>query len=226
MPIDAALLATIRAKAEGERTPAEAALLAAADEQSEGGGTGDIDWDKAFQHPRFKQLVADKNKAESELKTLKDKQAEETGNFRTLYETTKSELEIERGKSSRADTLETALKKALEAELAALTPEAKKLVPEKLSVEDRLDWIATNRALLTRQKSQDIGAGGGRSMQTQKPGKTELSPEEKQVAALFGYSSEEYAKYRDMGSVDPFATNNRQQQQASAEPEAESEEKP
>lgn len=223
MPIDNALLETIRAKAEKDRSPAEAALLAAADEQSQGGGTGDIDWDKAFQHPRFKQLVADKNKAETELKTLKDKQLEDQNEFRTLYETTKLELETERGKSTRAETLEAALKKTYDAELATLTPEARKLVPDKLSVEDKLDWIATNRALLTRQKSQDIGAGGGRSMQG-KPGKPELSPEEARVAQQFGYSNEEYIKYRDMEATDPFSVNRKQA--APAEPEPESEEQP
>jgi hypothetical protein len=204
MPINATLLETIRAKAETERTDVERELLAAADEQTSGGGD-EIDWEKAFQHPRFKQLVADKKKSDDELKKLKDQRAKETEDYRALYEQAQAELEAEKGKSGRADTLESALKKTLESELAGLTAEAKKLIPGKLSVEDQLEWITANRSLLARKPAQSIGAGGGRSMQTTKPVTKELSAEEKQIASLFGYTTEEYIKFKDMGSVDPFS---------------------
>jgi hypothetical protein len=213
MPIDKALLEAIRTKAEADRSPAEVALLAAAEETS---NTQDgIDWEKAFQHPRFKKIIEERNTAQTTLKQLQDKQLEDQNNFKALYESTKSELEVEKGKSGRAETLEGTLKKTLDAELAALTPEAKKLIPSKLPIEDQLDWIAANRASLTRQQAKDIGAGGGRSMQNQKVGKPELTPEESRVAQMFGYTAEEYLKFRDMSSAEPFAASRKPQEETS-----------
>jgi hypothetical protein len=212
MPIDKVLLDAIRAKAEADRSPAEVALLAAAEETSTQDG---IDWEKAFQHPRFKKLIEERNTAQTELKKLQDQTLVDQSKYKELYESTKAELEVEKGKSGRADSLEGTLKKTLDAELAALTPEAKKLIPSKLPIEDQLDWIAANRASLTRQQAKDIGAGGGRSMQNQKVGKPELSPEESRVAQMFGYTAEEYLKFRDMSSAEPFAASRKPQEETS-----------
>jgi hypothetical protein len=214
MPIDKALLEAIRAKAEADRSPAEVALLAAAEETSSSSADG-IDWEAAFQHPRFKKLVEERNNAQTELKKLQDQALLDQNKYKELYESTKAELEVEKGRSGRADTLEGTLKKTLDAELAALTPEAKKLIPSKLPIEDQLDWIAANRASLTRQQARDIGAGGGRSMQNQKAGKPELSPEESRVAQMFGYTTEEYLKFRDMSSAEPFAASRKPQEETS-----------
>jgi hypothetical protein len=222
MDADKALIDQILAKPEHERTSVESAYLKAVESTSD----SDVDWEKAFKHPRFKKLVDEKNKAQEELdairaqaKAAEEKRKQDNQEYMSLYESAKSELETERQKAARATALEEVLTKTLEAELELLTPDAKKLVPAKLSVEDKLAWISDNRATLVKSTPVDIGAGLRLSGNNGKPPKSktpELSPEEKQVAATFGYTAEEYAAFR-VDSPEPFQRTVKQSAKIQAE---------
>ncbi len=69
------------------------------------------------------------------------------------------------------------------------------LIPEELSIEKRLNWLAKNKAKLLKPIAPDIGAGQ-RGSGTGKKTRV-LTPEERQVAKTFGYSEEEYIEHLD-----------------------------
>ena len=210
-------LDAIMAKAEADRTEAEKELLAIAEDTS----GSDIDWQAAFQHPRFKTLVKERNDAQEALRTAERKKLEEENNFKSLYESTKAELDVEKSKSSKVESLESTLQKTLDAELATLTADAKKLVPAKLSVEDKLEWITANRNVLAKATVKDVSVGGRKTLQSGKPPSkgVVLSDDEKRMAQIFGYTEDEYAKFRDTGSTStsPSFYNSQERGRAVAE---------
>ena len=224
MPVDKSLLEAIQAKDEAERTDVEKALLelSAAGQDDKSNTDDGVDWTKAFEHPRFKELVNKRKEAEDKLQAIEaDRKKKEietlaaNNEFKALYENTQKELEDYKKKAATADSYEEVLKKTLEAEFETLRPEAKKLVPASLSVADRLEYIAINRQLLQKQQANDIG-GGRRNLSNSNSKGKELSAEERATAKLFGMAEEDYAKFSGSPEVqsqsntwhDTFSQNN------------------
>lgn len=143
----------------------------------------------------LKALKKRLDEADAEKKARDEKQLEEQGKYKELIDSLRSQLVEASGKASKVETYEATLDKILQAELAALPEQSRRLVPEKLPVQDRLDYIADNRELLVKPAAPGTGAGikGGTPPQA-----AQLSPEEASVATKLKMTPEEYIKYRDM----------------------------
>lgn len=96
---------------------------------------------------------------DAEKKARDEKQLEEQGKYKELIDSLRSQLVEVSGKASKVEEYEATLGKLLQAELAALPEQSRRLVPEKLSIQDRLDYIAENRELLVKPAAPNIGAG-------------------------------------------------------------------
>jgi chromosome segregation ATPase len=195
-------LDAIRKKAESERTDDEKEALSAA-ERSTDQDDGGIDWEKAFQHPRFKELSKRVKDAEAEAARLRrereDAEAEalqKQGEFKTLYEQEKAKVTKLQSQLGQVEQYESTLAAMLDAQLKELPESSRKLVPDELNTQQKLNWISRNRAMLIKQPAPgDLGAGrrGGSQNNEQKP----LNPEQKEIARRFGVSEEDYAKFAD-----------------------------
>lgn len=196
-------LDAIRQKPEAERTQDEKEALAAAERDTEGRSEFPSSWEEVFNHPRFKQLVKRASDAESEATRLKKERDNEQadllqkqGEYKTLYEQEKQKREALEAKVGQIDSYEQTLTGLLEAELKQLPETSRKLVPDDLSTQQKLNYIAKNRALLTKPAAPgDLGAGKRGNGPTKDD--VELSAPEKELARRFGMSEKEYAKYRD-----------------------------
>ena len=133
-----------------------------------------------------KQLKA-KDKA---LKENQDARLKEIEDYKTLYETAVAEMSELRPKADRVDNWKETLESIYEAQKLEIPEELRTLIPEQLAIDQKLSWIATNKALLTKPSGPDLGAGqrgtgGGKTEQT-------LTAEEKMAAELFGMTDKEY----------------------------------
>ncbi len=113
-------------------------------------------WDDVFKHPRFQQLTkaASDAKAALDAREAKDKKAEEDAKLASgKHEEVINEL---RPKAERATTLEASIKKIVDEELKSIPDDKKTLVPN-LPPEQLLEWIASNRTLLTgKEKPRNV----------------------------------------------------------------------
>lgn len=144
---------------------------------------------EANEQAQKRATALEKAAQDAEKNRLKDKE-----DYRKLYETAEGELAELKPKAERLTAYETILKKMLETSIAEIPEDKRGLVPSKLSIEDQLEWISANRALLGKAQPFDIGAGkqgGGKTKSV------DLSPEELQIAKDYGMTAEEYAKYKD-----------------------------
>ena len=169
----------------------------------------DLPWDQIFQHPRFKELVSAKNKAEADAAALKAEQdkakaeaLKEQGKWQELAEQRQKELDAVTGKASKVDEYEKTLQDTLKAQLDELPAELRGLVPDELTTPQKLGWLSKNKATLLRPVAGDIGSGR-RGGSGNNPTKVELTPEQIQVAKSFGYTPEEYAHFTTT-SAEPF----------------------
>ena len=201
MPISQSLIDEINAIPEADRTAVQRALLDAAAEQN---NTDGINWEQAFQHPRFKELNSRAKSAEDALEKLQREQRDaqtkalaEQNQYKPLYEQLRQENEELRNKGKRAMDLEAVIQQTLDAELSTIQPEMRKLVPTSLSVDEQLKWISTNRSLLSKQPARDIGNGKRNLGKSGGKKDAVLTADEKAIANAYGYSPEEYIKFRD-----------------------------
>jgi hypothetical protein len=154
-----------------------AGLLSALDKEREA---------RSLAEKQAKTLAQTAQEAEkSRLKAMED--------YKQLYEKAEGELSELRPKAETLTAYEAVLKKTLESAIAEIPEDRRSLIPVKMSIQDQLEWISTNRALLSKAQSFDIGAGhrGGSSPETD-----DLSQEEIQTAQKFGLSSADYVKYK------------------------------
>lgn len=199
----------IKAKKAEDRTPEEQAQLIAAERTTGTDPLKDLPWDKIFDHPRFKELVDQKNTANAEVARLKkekdDAEAKalaEQGNWKAIAEKAQKDLEAVQSKASQVDVYEKTLKETLAAELSTIPEELRGLVPAELNTSQQLGWLSRNKATLMKPVVGDIGSGrkgGGKPEQTVK-----LTPEQEQLAKSFGFTPEEYAKFADGTPAEPF----------------------
>lgn len=140
-----------------------------------------------------KELEAKLLQIEADQKSRIEKQLEEQGKFKELNENLRAELAETKLKAEKAGELEGTLEKLLAAQLEALPEQTRQLVPEKLSIQDRLDYIATNRDLLVKPAAPNTGAGVKGAKHPD--GGVKLSNEQLQMAAKMKIPPDEYAKY-------------------------------
>lgn len=141
------------------------------------------------------QRDAAQRKAEALEKAQQDaekKRLEEASEYKKLYETTQTELSSLKPKAEQVEAYEKTLQEILEAQVAELPEEFKDIVPDGLSTKQKLDWLAKNKSKFMKAEPFDIGAGK-RGVKPDK--KTELTPEQKEMARQYGLSEEEYAKH-------------------------------
>ena len=165
-------------------------------------------WDQIFQHPRFKELVTKANTAETEAARLRKAAADaeaasmvEQGKWKELAEQRQKDLDAALSKASQVETYEKTLQDTLKSQLEELPADLRGLVPDELTTPQRLAWLSKNKATLMKPAAQDIGAGrkGGNGQGKQ----IELTPEEQQLAKMYGYTPEEYAHFAGT-SAEPF----------------------
>jgi phage I-like protein len=142
------------------------------------------------------KLDAAQKKADALEKAQQDadrKRLEEANEYKKLYETTQTELSSLKPKAEQVDAYEKTLTEILEAQVAELPDEFKDVVPDGLSTKQKLDWLAKNKSKFMKAEPFDIGAG---KRGTKPDKKVELTPEEKEMAAKYGMTEEQYAKYK------------------------------
>jgi phage I-like protein len=162
-----------------------------------------VEADKNKEHTvpisRLNEEIAKKRELESRLaaiekaqKEAEEKRLTEANNFKELYEKQKVELEGLKPRAAVAEESEKVLQSVLESQINEIPEHYRGMVPESLSTNQKLAWIAQNKPLLMKEKGFDIGAGkqGGGSPET-----NTLTPEQKEVARLSGIPETEYAKY-------------------------------
>ena len=121
------------------------------------------------------------------------KRLEEANQYKELYEKTQTELSNLKPKAEQVDTYEKTLTSILESQIAELPEDFRDVVPDGLSTQAKLDWLAKNKAKFMKAEPFDIGAG---KKGTKPDQKTQLTPEEKEMAAKYGMTDEQYAKYK------------------------------
>ena len=142
-----------------------------------------------YQDEAKRRAALEKQIEENQKKRLKEQE-----DYKALYEQTEGELAELKPKAERLIAYEATLKETLEAAIAEIPEGRRTLIPSEYSVDQQLKWISQNRALLSKLSPVDQGAGvrgGGESKSV------ELTPEERQIAADYGMTAEEYAKYKD-----------------------------
>jgi len=159
--------------------------------------------EQAFEHPRFKELVQKQHDAEAKAAALEKaaqdaerKQLEEAQNFKALYEKAQAEITGLKPKAESLDQMEKTLTSLLESQVKDLPEQFQDVVPDGLTVQQKLDWLGKNKSKFMKPEAFDIGAGakGGKKPDDKA---TELSVEEKVAAQSIGMTEEEYRKYKD-----------------------------
>jgi type IV secretory pathway VirB10-like protein len=130
---------------------------------------------------------------EQERKDEVEKRLAEQNQWKELAEKRGAELTEAQGKAAKVAEYEKTLESLLEKQVGEIPEEKRALIPTYGTTQQRLEWIAANRAILTAPKPFDIGAGkqGGAEGK-----KIELTAEELEVARKFGMTPEDYAKYK------------------------------
>jgi hypothetical protein len=157
-------------------------------------------WEEIFKHPRFKELD---QKAKDALQQVKDIETEnknkeiqadlDAQNWKKLYEGLKADYDKIAPRAAFADEAEKTLQGSLESQIKEIPEHFRSLVPEGLSISQKLSWISQNKPLLMKEKGFDIGAGqqGGGS-----PDIASLTAEELAEAKKHGITAEEYLKFK------------------------------
>jgi len=143
---------------------------------------------------RLKEAEKKSLATEKALKEAQEARLKEKEDYKALYEQTTSELSELKPLAEQVESYKETMAKLLEAQIADIPDELQGLIPDELSVKQKIDWIAKNKKLLLKPIAPDIGAGqrgAGSSSNVQ------LTPEQREVARRFGYSDEEYIKHLD-----------------------------
>ena len=128
---------------------------------------------------------------EAETKAETEKRLVEQSQFKELAEKRGVDLVKAQAEAAKVTAYEKTLTEVLAAQIESLPEDKRALVPDELTTQQRLAWIAKNAAILKAPAAFDIGAGrhgGGEDS------KVTLTPEEHAVAKSFGLTDEEYFK--------------------------------
>lgn len=149
---------------------------------------------EAIPYDRFKQVNDEKKELAKQLQKLLDAEKERTdaeaikkGDFQAIIDSLKP-------KAERTDALEATLKSYLEHEIESLPKDISDLIPDG-DVTTQLAWIkrakANPRLYRNPAPNTDAGAAGD-----PKPPGVKLSDTERALAAQFGMTEEQYAKFK------------------------------
>jgi len=131
---------------------------------------------------------------EKAAQEAEEKRLKEAEDYKALYEQAQARIAELQPKAESAETAHATLKEVLAAQIETIPENRRSLVPEALSTEQQLAWIAKNRSLLAKAQPFNIGAGakGGSGENV-----VDLSNEDLAIAKKIGMSTEDYAKYKD-----------------------------
>ena len=137
-------------------------------------------------------LGAENERLKAEKKAEVEKRLAEQENWEELATSRGEELAEANAKAEQVDAYEKTLKGVLAAQVEQIPEDLRGLIPEEMSTQQQLDWIAKNNSLLRKSQPFDIGAGkrGGEEVK----GVT-MTEEQKRAADKSGVSHEEYAKH-------------------------------
>jgi ribonucleoside-triphosphate reductase len=150
---------------------------------------------------RFDEVNEAKRKAEERLAKIEADQKIETEKrlieqqeYQKLAETRGKELADLQPKAAKVDAMEKTLVEVLTAQVAELPEDKRGLIPDELSTQQKLNWLAKNAAILKAPAAIDVGAGrhGADSGVDVKS----LTPEELATAKQYHMTPEEYAKFK------------------------------
>jgi phage I-like protein len=138
------------------------------------------------------QLAARLAQIEAERNAETEKRLEEQNRWKELAESRATELAQAKAEAAKVGEYETTLAALLEKQVADIPEDKRALIPTYGTTQQRLEWIANNRALLAAPQPFAIGAGkqGAQSNEN-----INLTPEEVAIARRFGLTPEEYAKF-------------------------------
>ena len=162
----------------------------------------DVKPENMIPQSRFNEILSKLDAAQKKSDALEKaqqeaekKRLEEANQYKELYEKTQAELTSLKPKAEQVDDYEKTLGELLTAQVAELPAEFQDVVPDGLTTKQKLDWLSKNKSKFMKAEPYDIGAG----KRGTKPDKnTELTTEEKAVAARFGMTDEEYAKAKNL----------------------------
>jgi hypothetical protein len=125
------------------------------------------------------------NKDAEEARLIKEK------NFEELAQKKQEEIEKLKPLASIAEELLKTAEEQLNAQIAELPEHVRDMVPEELTTQQKLKWLAKNKAYLMKPKGPENGAGkqGGSAPET-----IELTTEQLSAAKRLGIKPEDYAK--------------------------------
>lgn len=141
---------------------------------------------------RMKEFEKRAKAAEKALKQAQTSRLEEQEQYKELYEQATGELSELKPLVEQVEGWKETLQKLYNAQVEEIPEEYRQLIPEELSINQKLNWISRNKALLSKPIAPKSGAG-----EQGKAGneiKIELTPEQKETARRFGYTEEEYMK--------------------------------
>jgi DNA repair exonuclease SbcCD ATPase subunit len=143
----------------------------------------------------YKDALKKAEAAEKALKEAQEVRLKEKEDYKALYEQTTSELSELKPKAEQFEAYKETMQALFDAQVEEIPEELRALIPDELSVKQKIDWIAKNKRLLLKPVGPDIGAGqrgAGNSGSS-----VELTAEQKEVARRFGYTDDEYIKNMD-----------------------------
>ena len=162
-----------------------------------GQGTGTDKEEKTVPYQRFSELnkkqkelqtqldtlLQEKTKAEKEKEKADREAKEKQGEFENLYTDTKGKYEQMESEytatKSRVDALESVVQELLDNELQTIDKEHLELIPDNLSVEQKLSWVAKAKAKgLFGGKKEDTPIGGPANPSTPTRKVSEMTPNE------------------------------------------------
>lgn len=150
---------------------------------------------------RLDEVIAQRDAAQKKAEALEKaqqdaekKRLEEANQYKELYEKAQTELTGLKPKAAQVEEYEKTLTDLLDAQVEELPEEFQDVVPDGLSTKQKLDWLAKNKSKFMKAEPFDIGAG---KRGTRPEKKQELTPEERQIAADYGMTEEEYAKHKN-----------------------------
>jgi DNA repair exonuclease SbcCD ATPase subunit len=137
----------------------------------------------------YKDALKKAEAAEKALKEAQEIRLKEKEDYKALYEQTTSELSELKPKAEQFEAYKETMQALFDAQVEEIPEELRALIPDEMSVKQKIDWIAKNKKLLLKPVGPDIGAGqrgaqGG-------TGSAEITPTMRKGAQVFGLTDEQ-----------------------------------
>lgn len=123
------------------------------------------------------------------MQDAQKKRLEQSGNFEELARTRQAEIEALSPYKDRAAALEAQIRTENEKRIERIPEQMRGVIPTDYPPEKLSQWLTNNTALLTKPPAPDYDAGAGGDAP---PQKGKLTPAQKQLAARFGLTEEQY----------------------------------